>query len=227
MRWIQAGTGGIHFRKGSSMNVFEAVKQSVTARQAAEAYGIRTGRSGMACCPFHDDKNPSMKLDRRFHCFSCHADGDVIDFVSRLFGIDAAKAALKLASDFSVSFEYNGRRSSGLEPDKKSVCKDLLYRKEKQRTFRLLTDYLHLLQRWETEYAPKNPGDAWHPFFLEAVQRKSYVEYLTDTLLLGTEQEQKCIIQEKREELDKMERRLLQCSKTGFREGFMQLDRKI
>ena len=43
------------------MNVFEAVKQSVTTRQAAEHYGIRVGRNGMCVCPFHDDKNPSMK----------------------------------------------------------------------------------------------------------------------------------------------------------------------
>ena len=61
------------------MNVFEAVKQSVTTRQAAEHYGIRVGRNGMCVCPFHDDKNPSMKVDRRFHCFGCQADGDVID----------------------------------------------------------------------------------------------------------------------------------------------------
>ena len=45
------------------MNVFEAVKQSVTTRQAAERYGVRVGRTGMCVCPFHDDKNPSMKVD--------------------------------------------------------------------------------------------------------------------------------------------------------------------
>ena len=40
------------------MNVFEAVKQSVTTRQAAEHYGVRVGRNGMCRCPFHDDKKP-------------------------------------------------------------------------------------------------------------------------------------------------------------------------
>ena len=69
------------------MNVFEAVKQSVTTRQAAEHYGIRVGRNGMACCPFHNDKTPSMKLDRRYHCFGCGADGDVIDFAAALYGL--------------------------------------------------------------------------------------------------------------------------------------------
>ena len=76
------------------MNVFEAVKQSVTTRQAAEHYGIRVGRNGMCVCPFHDDKNPSMKVDRRFHCFGCQADGDVIDFVSRLENVSLKEAAL-------------------------------------------------------------------------------------------------------------------------------------
>lgn len=40
------------------MNVFEVVKENVTARQAAEAYGLKVGRTGMACCPFHSDKPP-------------------------------------------------------------------------------------------------------------------------------------------------------------------------
>ena len=66
-------------------SVFEAVKQSVTVREAAQMYGIEVNRSGMACCPFHDDKNPSMKLNEEyFYCFGCGATGDVIDFKKEL-----------------------------------------------------------------------------------------------------------------------------------------------
>ena len=75
------------------MNVFETVKQSVTTRQAAEHYGIRVGRNGMACYPFHNDKTPSMKLDQRYHCFGCGADGDVIDFAAALYGLGKKEAA--------------------------------------------------------------------------------------------------------------------------------------
>ena len=71
------------------MNVFEAVKNTVTARQAAEHYGLKVTRKGMACCPFHRDRHPSMKLDQRFHCFGCQADGDVIDFTAAYFGLSA------------------------------------------------------------------------------------------------------------------------------------------
>ena len=87
------------------MNVFEAAKQSVTTRQAAEHYGIHVNRNGMACCPFHHDKTPSMKLDRRYHCFGCGADGDVIDFAATLYGLGKKEAAVQLAQDFGLSYE--------------------------------------------------------------------------------------------------------------------------
>ena len=44
------------------MNVFEVVKENVTARQAAEAYGLKVGRTGMACCPFHSDKSNAITV---------------------------------------------------------------------------------------------------------------------------------------------------------------------
>ena len=68
-------------------DVFTAVKHGVTARQVAEMYGMEVNSHGMACCPFHDDTHPSMKLDERYYCFGCHASGDTIDFVSNLFRI--------------------------------------------------------------------------------------------------------------------------------------------
>lgn len=88
------------------MSIFEAVKQSVTTRQAAKHFGIRAGRNGMCRCPFHADRNPSMKVDRRYYCFGCGATGDVIDFVSRLEGISPKEAALLLARAFSVPYPY-------------------------------------------------------------------------------------------------------------------------
>ena len=83
-------------------SVFEAVKQSITVREAAQMYGIEVNRSGMACCPFHDDKNPSMKLNEEyFYCFGCGATGDVIDFTARLYNLSPKEAAEKLAQDFA------------------------------------------------------------------------------------------------------------------------------
>ena len=57
------------------MNVFAVVKENVTARQVAMQYGIKINRSGLACCPFHKDKTPSMKIDKRYYCFGCGDTG--------------------------------------------------------------------------------------------------------------------------------------------------------
>ena len=74
------------------MTLFEQVKECVTARQAAEHYGIKVKRNGMACCPFHKDRHPSMKADKIYHCFACGVGGDAIDFTARLFGISQYEA---------------------------------------------------------------------------------------------------------------------------------------
>ncbi|MBO2517639.1 MAG: DNA primase, partial [Clostridiales bacterium] len=84
------------------MNLFTAVKNRITTRQAAEYYGMTVHGNGMCNCPFHNDKNPSMKVDSRFHCFGCQADGDVIDFTARLFDLSPVDAARKLACDFNI-----------------------------------------------------------------------------------------------------------------------------
>ena len=110
------------------MNVFEAVKQTVTTRQAAELYGIRVNRHGMAVCPFHNDRNPSMKIDKRFHCFACQADGDAIDFVSRLFGLPSKEAAMKLADDFGIC--YDSRQKPSVRPKIREPTPEQKYQQE-------------------------------------------------------------------------------------------------
>ena len=132
----------------------------------------------MACCPFHDDKHPSMKVDRRFHCFGCQADGDVIDFTARLFSLSSKEAALKLAEDFSVHYDAKGHDPPRRRPVKRKISEELRYRQAEQKCFRVLCDYLHLLERWEKEYAPQTLEEAWNPLFVEALQKKPYTEYL-------------------------------------------------
>ena len=65
------------------MNLFEAVKDSVTTRQAAESYGLQVKHGGMCRCPFHNDKTPSMKVDKRFHCFGCPVSYTHLDVYKR------------------------------------------------------------------------------------------------------------------------------------------------
>ena len=191
------------------MNVFEAVKQSVTTRQAAERYGIRVGRNGMCACPFHNDKTPSMKVDRRYHCFGCQADGDVIDLVSRLTGTGAREAAVMLAQDFSIPYE--DRAPTGRSRPRPKAPPETLeqqFKRMERYMFRVLSDYYHLLRRWEKELAPQTPEEAWNPLFTEALQNKAKVEYLLDTLLFSGMEERASLITEYGKEVKRLERRM-------------------
>ena len=90
------------------MSIFSEVKEYLTARQAAESYGLQVKRNGLACCPFHNDKHPSMKIDKNYHCFSCGVGGDAVDYVSRMFGLSQYDAALKLIEDFTLPIDAKG-----------------------------------------------------------------------------------------------------------------------
>ena len=86
------------------MNIFEEVKENVSVRQAAEYYGVKVNRNRMSRCPFHEDRNPSMKLNEDYYyCFGCGATGDVIDFVAKLFDLSQYEAAQKVANDFGIT----------------------------------------------------------------------------------------------------------------------------
>ena len=187
------------------MNVFDAVKQSVTTRQAAEHFGIRVGRNGMCVCPFHADKNPSMKVARRFHCFGCQAAGDVIDFVSRLENVSPREAALMLAQEFSIPYEDK-------EPPRhrkpRQETPEQRFRRMERYCFRVLCDYRNLLRRWKRDYAPKTPEEEWHPLFVEALQKQSHVEYLLDVLLFSDIGERAALIASYGKEVRNLERRM-------------------
>ena len=186
------------------MTLFEAVKHSVTTRQAAEYYHFPINRSGLITCPFHNDHTPSMKVDTRFHCFGCGADGDVIDFVARLYQLDAMSAAEKLAADFHIPHEKAKRKARAAPTQNEKQ----LYCKLEARCFRVLSDYLHLLRQWEEEYAPKLEDETWHPLFVEALQKNDHIEYLLDVLLSEPLAERAALIREYGREVMKLEQRL-------------------
>ena len=99
-----------------------------------------------------------MKVDSRFHCFSCGADGDVIDLTAKLFQLSLRQAAEKLASDFGLS-------ATGTFPliRYKLVEKSL---NQKEQFYKILCGYRSLLADWRMIYAPQNPEEPLHSCFI-------------------------------------------------------------
>ena len=160
------------------MKIFETVKQSVTARQAAKVYGLEVDVHGMALCPFHDDHHPSLKLDQRFYCFGCNASGDVIDLTAKLFGISLKDAAQKLAEDFGITPRpptevHIPKRHAEPCPDSERLC------------IFVLRDYLRLLRIWRLRYEPAAPGEPMNDRFVESCQMEETVNFFLDALIDG------------------------------------------
>ena len=184
------------------MNLFENVKAVVTVRQAAEHYGLKVGRGNMACYPFHNDHTPSMKLNEDyFYCFGCGASGDVIDLAARLFGLSSYDAVKKLAADF------------GITEQKPSILARLQrgasQAETERRCFRVLGDYLRILQDWKEHCAPQSPEDAIDPRYAEACHMLERIENMLDILACGTPQERAEVVADlqKDDRLARMEAR--------------------
>ena len=188
------------------MNVFQIAKKAVSAKDAASFYGVKVGRNGMACCPFHPDKHPSMKIDKRFHCFGCGADGDVIDLVSGYLGLSAKDAATKICQDFGLAHDTEDLPKRIRAKPKKTP--EQIFREAEKHTTLVLTDYLKLLEEWKTKYAPKDPNEEWHPYYCEALKEMDYITYLLDTLFTGSVSDRAFLIVDFERKVKELEQRI-------------------
>ena len=174
------------------MDLFTQIKMAVSVKEAAEYYGLEVNRGNMVCCPFHNDRTPSMKLNEDyFYCFGCGATGDVIDLAARLFNLSSYDAAKKLAYDF------------GIDPDKPPAAAALrkpqyplakAFQREELHCRRVLCDYLHLLENWKVQCAPETPEDTLDDRFVEACQMHCYIEYMADVLTVGDLEERVALV---------------------------------
>ena len=176
------------------MTMYETIKVAVPVKQAAEHYGLKVNRNGMACCPFHHDRHPSLKLNEEyFFCFGCGAKGDVIDLVAKLFDLSSYEAAQRLATDFAISTEPGQAVAASCKPKRPHIRQ---FREDELLCFRVLTDYLHLLEDWKVRYAPKTPDEPYDDRFVEACQMHCHIEYMVDVLTVGDLEERVALVDE-------------------------------
>lgn len=183
------------------MNIFQEMKERVTARQVAERYGLKVSRNGMARCPFHNDKHPSMKIDQNYYCFACGAKGDAVNYVAVLFGLSQFEAAKKINDDFSlgISIENTGirrKQNSGVREKEKIPTKEerIQFVQKKiggwvKDAVNVLLRYLRWMEFWKEFYKPESMEAEWNPLFVEALQNESKISYLVDMMMFGTDEE--------------------------------------
>lgn len=182
------------------MNLYEQLKNQLTPKHVTERYGTSIHRGDMICCPFHDDKTPSMKLyDDHFYCFGCQKSGDVIDLAAQLLRLTNYEVAKLLSADFGITDEVPTQpvRTTPYEHSRQ-------FHEDEQECYLALLDYFKLLKLWEQKYQPTSQIATPDPRFIEACQMKSYVEYLCDIFITGSTKERVTAIRELKPYLDEL-----------------------
>ena len=207
------------------MNLFEIVKYGVSCREAAERYGVEVNHYGMALCPFHNDRHPSLYVaDDHFYCFACREHGDVIDFVGRLFQLSPYNAARKLMADFHLSPD---KPPSAAALHAKRIRTEAQQLRENERLcFSILSDYAHVLRDWKVRYAPQSPAEAPDERFVEACHKLDEVEYYLDILTSGNSYERSEVIHQQMAngKLDRLRQRLEKIHEGEIEDGYDTAD---
>lgn len=132
------------------------------------------GRDFWCCCPIHDEKTPSCKIDpaaQLWHCFGCGAGGDVFSFVMQTDDLDFPDAVRKLAERGNVQITEGGKPSvaHGYKARLREICKEtaafyhLQLMRGRDAGAASARSYLarrgfggDVPKRWELGYAPGN-----------------------------------------------------------------------
>ena len=203
------------------MNLFEIVKFGVSCREAAELYGVEVNRYGMALCPFHNDRHPSLYVaDDHYYCFACGEHGDVIDFAARLFGLPLYEAAQKLAADFHLTPDKPP--SAAALHAKRIQTEAQQHRESERQCFSGLYDYAHLLRVRKVRYAPQLPDQPVHARFTEASHKLDETEYYLNILCVGDSHERAEVVQQQMADgkLDRLRQRLEIIHKEEIEDGY-------
>lgn len=126
----------------------------------------RSGRNFVGICPFHDDKNPSMSVSPElniYHCFSCKAGGNAINFIKEYEKLNFPEAVEKLASMQNFTLEYTDEKSNFKKLDKEALSIVKAYYQSLLYQNKAAIDYLYsrgfndeLIARFELGYAPNS-----------------------------------------------------------------------
>ncbi len=87
----------------------------------------RVGSRFRAPCPFHQETKPSFYIDPDlglYHCFGCHASGDIIDFYCKINGLDFYEGLKELAQEVGISLD-NTKIPSSKRPSKKKLILEI------------------------------------------------------------------------------------------------------
>lgn len=165
-------------------NVFDVVKANVTAKEAAERYGLKFGRNGRAVCPWHRDTHPDLTFYKNgsCYCFACHNGGDAASLTQQLFNLSPMDAVKKLNIDFKLHLDLDAPfKPTG--PSRVEIERERKKRENKR--WIKLCDEVHEADKVLNKYNPENGWDS--PEFVEVLKKRTMANVELDMMWEGIE----------------------------------------
>ena len=160
----------------------EIIKSSVQMRDAVERYTGQRIVLNRICCPIHHGRDRNMRIyQRSFHCFVCHATGDVIQFVMGVLGISFRDAMQRLNEDYKLDLPIGTDRNATNRAKLSELNKRIAERKYREWLEQVdseivglkranLLGLLHTVEIiCETE-RPKTADEEWNPVWCMAMR---------------------------------------------------------
>ena len=171
------------------IDAVQVIKSHLTMREVLERYGYSVNRKGFICCPFHNEKTPSMRIyEKDFHCFGCQEHGDIITFVQKLFGLTFQETLKRIDADFSLNIYGNHSFEELRRSHYEQQAIEAKRRREKAEAQKIEDDYWKAFDEWKRLddnrriYKPQNPSEPMHPLFLESLAKLDYQKQILDDL---------------------------------------------
>lgn len=169
------------------MDFAQIIKERVSSREMFERFGVSVDPRGMACCPFHGEKTPSLKVYREnrrgWYCYGCHAGGDVLDLAKRFYGVNFRAAMEKVNEEFGLNLPLRQRLT---REERKRIGAQIESERAKRAAKKAALDalekaYWTAYDEWLnnesiiTEQAPEGPLDEPSEAFVYAVTHRSEI----------------------------------------------------
>jgi len=158
---------------------------------------VRRGRNYVGLCPFHQEKTPSFTVNpdkQIYHCFGCHAGGNVITFLQqyeKLSFIDATKKLADIAG-ISLTFQETHReKEKEILYSLNELVADYFFDNLQSDEFKLSKDYLlkrDITEKTISKFKLGFSVNSWEDFLNYANRKGLDVEILFKLGLLGKKQ---------------------------------------
>lgn len=165
------------------MPIADEIKARLTMPDIFARYGFEPNRNGFLRCPFHDEKTASLSAydgGRRWKCFGCGKQGDVISFVMELYGIGFGQALIRINDDFCMGLSASADRPEALRERREIAARKLRKEREKAALLAEMNELSNIRRRlwWaRVNEAPKTPEEPLTPMFALSLRELDWLDW--------------------------------------------------